>query len=88
VIISGATVRRSVLARRIRVHSHSLVENSVVMDNCEIGRHCVIRNAILDKGVIVTEGTQIGVNLDDDRARSFAVTDKGVVVVPKSYRFA
>ncbi len=87
VIISGATVRRSVLARRIRVNSYSLVENSVVMDNCEIGRHCVIRNAILDKGVIVTEGTQIGVNLDDDRARGFKVTDRGVVTVPKSYRF-
>ena len=87
VIISGATVRRSVLARRIRVNSHSLVENSVVMDNCEIGRHCTVRNAILDKGVIVTEGTQIGVNLDDDRARGFKVTDQGVVTVPKSYRF-
>ncbi len=87
VIISGATVRRSVLARRIRVNSHSLVENSVVMDNCEIGRHCTIKNAILDKGVIVTEGTQIGVNLDDDRARGFKVTDQGVVTVPKSYRF-
>jgi glucose-1-phosphate adenylyltransferase len=56
------------------------------MDNCEISRHCTIRNAILDKNVIVTEGTQIGVNLDDDRARGFTVTDKGVVVVPKGYR--
>jgi glucose-1-phosphate adenylyltransferase len=87
VIISGATVRRSVLARRIRVNSYSLVENSVIMDNCEIGRHCVIRNAILDKGVTVTEGTQIGVNLDEDRARGFKVTDRGVVTVPKSYQF-
>ena len=87
VIISGATVRRSVLARRIRVNSYSLVENSVVMDNCEIGRHCVVRNAILDKGVVIPEGTQVGVNLDDDRARGFKVTDKGVVAVPKGYHF-
>ncbi len=87
VIVSGATLRHSVLARRIRVHSHTLIENSVIMDNCEIGRHCTIRNAILDKNVSVREGTQIGVNLDDDRARGFKVTDRGVVAVPKGYRF-
>jgi glucose-1-phosphate adenylyltransferase len=88
VIVSGATLRHAVVSRRVRVHSHSLVENSVVMDNCEIGRHCVVRNAILDKNVFVTESTRIGVNLEDDRARGFVVTDKGVVVVPKGYRFA
>ncbi len=87
VIISGATVRRSVLGRRIRINSYSLVESSVVMDNCEIGRHCVVKNTILDKNVVVPEGTQIGVNLSDDRARGFKVTDQGVVTVPKSYRF-
>jgi glucose-1-phosphate adenylyltransferase len=46
------------------------------MDNCEIGRHCVIRNAILDKNVVVREGTQIGVDLVEDRARGFKVTDR------------
>ncbi len=87
VIISGATLRHAVVSRRVRVNSYTLVENSVVMDNCEIGRHCVIRNAIVDKKVVIPEGTQIGVNLDDDRARGFKVTDQGVVVVPKSYCF-
>lgn len=88
VIISGATVRESVLSRRVRVNSYSLVERSVVMDNCEIGRHCMIRNAIVDKNVHIPEGTQIGVNLDDDRARGFTVTDRGIVVVPKGYEFS
>lgn len=87
VIISGATLRRSVLSRRVRVHSHSLVENSVLMDNCEVGRHCHIRNAILDKNVVVKAGTQIGVNLDEDRARGFKVSERGVVTVPKDYKF-
>ncbi len=87
VIISGSTVRRSVLARRVRTHSHTLVENCVLLDNVEIGRHCIIRNAIIDKNVVVPEGTQIGVNLDDDRARGFTVTPQGVVAVPKSYVF-
>ncbi len=87
VIISGATLRRSVLSRRVHVHSYSLVEDSVLMDNCEVGRHCVIKNAILDKNVRVEDGTQIGVNLDDDRARGFKVSERGVVTVPKGYEF-
>ena len=87
VIISGATLRESVLSRRVRVHSHSLVENSVLMDNCEVGRHCHIRNAIIDKNVTIKEGTQIGINLDEDRARGFKVSERGVVAVPKNYTF-
>ncbi len=87
VIVSGATVRRSILARRVRVNSLSLLENSVVFDDVTVQRRCTIRNAIVDKNVTVPEGTQIGVNLDDDRARGFTVTDQGVVVVPKSYQF-
>ncbi len=87
VIISGGTVRDSVLFRRARVNSYALVERSVLFDEVEIGRNSIIRNAILDKDVIVPPGTKIGVNLEEDRARGFKVTDKGVVVVPKGYRF-
>ena len=87
VIVSGATVRESIFARRSRVNSYSTVERSVVLDNSTIGRRCTVRNTIIDKNVTIPEGTQIGVNLDDDRARGFTVTECGVVVVPKSYRF-
>ena len=87
VIISGATVRRSILSRRVRVNSYSTVEQSVLFDNVEIERGCTINKAIIDKNVHIPEGTQIGVNLDDDRARGFDVTDNGVVVVPKGYTF-
>jgi glucose-1-phosphate adenylyltransferase len=87
VFVSGAMLRRSVVSRRVRIHSHSLVENSVVMDNCEIGRHCTVRNAILDKNIVIPAGTEIGVDLDDDRARGLDVTDKGIVVIPKGFRF-
>ncbi len=88
VIVSGATLRHSILSRRARVNSYSLLENSVLFDNVVVGRRCRIRNAIIDKNVEVPEGTQIGLNLNDDRARGFTVTEKGVVVVPKGYRFA
>ena len=87
VIISGGTVRSSVLSRRARVNSYATVESSVLFDDVEIGRRSVVKNAIIDKNVVVPEGTQIGVNLDDDRARGFTVTDQGVVVIPKSYKF-
>ncbi len=88
VIISGGTVRDSVLARRVRLHSHSSVERSVLFDNVTVGRHALVRNAIVDKNVSIPEGTQIGVNADDDRARGFTVTANGVVAVPKGYRFS
>ncbi|MEM7738822.1 MAG: glucose-1-phosphate adenylyltransferase [Deinococcota bacterium] len=87
VIISGGTIRKSLLSRRTRVNSYSVVENSVLFDDVTINRHCNIRNAIIDKNVEVPEGTDIGINLDDDRARGLTVTDKGVVVIPKSYSF-
>ncbi|MEX2534043.1 MAG: glucose-1-phosphate adenylyltransferase [Trueperaceae bacterium] len=87
VIISGGTVRESILARRVRVNSYALVERSVIFDNSSIGRHCVIRNAIIDKNVTVPDGVRIGVDREEDEARGFAVTERGVVTVPKSYVF-
>jgi glucose-1-phosphate adenylyltransferase len=87
VIISGSLVRDSVLFRRVRVHSYATVERSVLFDNAEIGRDCVIRNAIIDKNVAVPPGTRIGVDLEEDRARGLTVTPSGVVAVPKSFRF-
>jgi glucose-1-phosphate adenylyltransferase len=87
VIVSGATVRESILSRRVRVNSYSLVERSVIFEDSGVGRHSVIRKAIIDKNVSVPDGVSIGVNHDEDRARGFTVTESGVVVVPKSYRF-
>jgi glucose-1-phosphate adenylyltransferase len=87
VIISGSTVRESVLFRRVRVNSWASVERSVLCDNVEIGRHCVIRNAIIDKNVSVPPGTRIGVDAEEDRARGLTVMPSGVVAVPKSFRF-
>jgi glucose-1-phosphate adenylyltransferase len=84
VIVSGGTVRRSVLSPGVRVHSGALVEGSVLMHNVEIGGGAVVRNAILDKGVVVPPGGQIGVDHDADRARGFTVSDGGIVVLAKN----
>ena len=86
-IISGGTVRDSVLARAVHVHSYSLAENCVLFDNVHIGRHSQVKRAIIDKDVIVPPNTRIGYDLEEDRARGFTVTENGVVVVPKSYTF-
>ncbi|HLW70047.1 MAG TPA: glucose-1-phosphate adenylyltransferase [Candidatus Binataceae bacterium] len=82
-IISGGTVFNSVLGRSVVVHSHSQVEDSVVMDYCDIGRGARVRRAILDKNVQIAEGDEIGYNLERDRQRFF-VTESGIVVIPKA----
>ncbi len=79
-IVSGGTVRGSVLGRGVRVHTGSSVENSVIFDNCDIGRHAKVRRAILDKNVKIPEGAEIGYNLDADRQK-YHVTESGLVVI-------
>jgi glucose-1-phosphate adenylyltransferase len=86
-IISGGVVRESVLFRRVRVNSYSDVRRSVLFDEVDIGRHAKVRNAIIDKNVRVPPETRIGYDLEQDKARGFTVTDNGIVVVPKNYRF-
>jgi glucose-1-phosphate adenylyltransferase len=86
-IVSGATVVNSVIGRGVFVHSYSLVEWSVIMDNCNIHRHARVRRAIIDKNVHVPEWETIGFDLERDRER-FQVTEGGLVVIPKGYVFA
>jgi glucose-1-phosphate adenylyltransferase len=81
-IISGGLVERSVLSPRVRINSWSQVHDSILMENVEIGRHCDIRKAIIDKNVTIPPGTKIGVDLEEDRKR-FHVTESGIVVIPK-----
>lgn len=81
-IISGARVERSIIGPRSFLHSWASVEDSILFDDVEIGRHCRIRRAIIDKHVKIPAHTQIGYDAAAD-ARRFTVSPEGIVVVPK-----
>lgn len=86
-IISGGHVERSIVSPSVYVDDHSVVSDSILMSDVRIGAGAIVRRAILDKNVVVPPGTQIGVDLDVDRARGFTISDAGVVVIPKGYDF-
>jgi glucose-1-phosphate adenylyltransferase len=79
-IVSGSDVRRSLLFSNVHIHSYSLIEDSVIFPDVDIGRRCVIRKAVIDKGCIIPPDTRIGVDPEADAAR-FNVSKGGVVLV-------
>jgi glucose-1-phosphate adenylyltransferase len=79
-IISGAMVRHSLLFSDVRVNSYSQIESSVILPSVDIGRYCEIRNAVVDKGCRIPEGTVIGHDPQADAER-FYVSPGGVVLV-------
>jgi glucose-1-phosphate adenylyltransferase len=82
VVISGATVRRSVLSPGAHLHSYAEVEDSVLMQGVDVGQRAVVRRAIVDKNVRIAPGAEVGVDPAADRER-FTISAGGVVVIPK-----
>jgi len=83
-IVSGAVVRNSVLSQDVRVNSYSEVDSSIVFTHVNIGRHCRIKRAIIDRDVHLPEGTVIGYDANDDR-KNYFVTPSGLTVVTRDY---
>src|SRR5512136_209634 len=84
-IISGGSVKRSVLSPRVVVHSYAEVEDCILLEGVDVGRHAKVRKTIIDKEVQIPQGMEIGYHLDED-AKRFTVTGSGIVVVPKGIR--
>jgi len=83
-IVSGSMVKNSVLSPDVRVNSYSEIDASILFSHVNVGRHCRIRKAIIDRDVHIPEGTTIGYDVEADRQRYF-VTDTGITVVTRDY---
>lgn len=83
VVVSGSTVKRSLLFSKVKVNSFCNIEEAVILPGAVIGRGCQIRKVIVDRSCVIPDGLEIGINHDHDRANGFRVTDKGVVLVTR-----
>ncbi len=81
-VISGSAVRESVLSQDVRVNSYSDIEASVIFTHVNIGRHCRIKRAIIDRDVHIPDHTVIGYNQEEDR-KKYHVTPSGITVVTR-----
>lgn len=79
-VVSGSTVRRSLLFTDVRVNSYSLVEDSILLPGCTVGRHCRLRKVIVGQDCVVPDGLVVGEERELDQQRFFR-TPKGVVLV-------
>ena len=83
VIVSGGEVHHSVLSPNVRIHSWSQVVDSILFDGVVVNRRARVYKAILDKNVVLTENSTVGIDTEHDLARGFTVTPEGITVVPK-----
>jgi glucose-1-phosphate adenylyltransferase len=86
-LVVGGTLRHSILFPNVRVEESALVEHSLLFPDVKVGEGAQLRRCIIDKGVFIPAGEWIGFDRARDMER-FTVSDCGVVVIPKGYRFA
>jgi glucose-1-phosphate adenylyltransferase len=82
-ITSGGIVSRSIIGPCSKINSYAVVEDSILFDNVQVGRHAKIRKAIIDENIVIPEGMEIGYDHEEDRLRGCIVTESGVVVVAR-----
>lgn len=82
-IISGGTVRKSLLFSDVRVHSYTLIEESVLLPEVQVHRHAKVKRAIIDRACEIPRGMEIGIDPEKDKANGFRVTKKGVTLVTR-----
>lgn len=80
-IVSGGQVERCILGPNVRVNSYAHIEDSILFEGVDVGRHCQIRRAIIDKGIHIPAGARIGFDPEEDRMHGFTVSPQGIVVI-------
>jgi glucose-1-phosphate adenylyltransferase len=85
-VIAGGSVQHSILFPNVYIGDEAEVYESIIFNDVHIGDGARIRRCIIDKGVVVPAGERLGFDLEKDRQR-FTVSEAGVVVIPKDYRF-
>ena len=85
-IIAGGSVQHSILFPRVHVGDEAIVRDSILFEGVAVGKNARLNHCIIDKNVRVPAGETIGLDTEKD-ARRFAISPKGIVVVPKGYRF-
>jgi len=83
-IISGGTVSGSIVGSNCRINSFANVQDSILFEGVNVGRHAKVRRAIVDKGVHIPSGIEIGYDVEQDRARGFTISEGGIVVIAKA----
>jgi glucose-1-phosphate adenylyltransferase len=85
-VIAGGGVNHSILFSGVRVGDEAIVEDAILFNDVVVGDGAQVKHCIVDKGVVIPAGESIGVDAERDRER-FMISAKGIVVIPKSYRF-
>ncbi len=85
-LLNKTKVKKSILSPHVNAGEYSSIENSILLDGIKVGKNCKIKNAIIDKEVIIPDGTVIGYNSKND-ARLYTVSDSGLVVIPRNTEF-
>ena len=86
-VVAGGSVQHSILFPQVFVDDEAVVRDSILFNGVRVGKYAKLQRCIVDKNVVIPDGEEIGVDRKRDAAR-FTVTEKGVVVVPKGYKFS
>jgi len=86
VVVSGGSAQHSILFPHVFVDDEAVVRDSLLLNGVKVGKGAMLQNCIVDKDVEIPAGEQIGVDSALDASR-FTISEKGVVVIPKGYRF-
>ena len=79
-VITDASISYSVLFDRIKINEGSRIDHCVVLPEVEIGKNCILKNCIIDRHCEIPDGTQIGVNPEEDK-KHFRISSTGKVIL-------